>query len=152
MNECQQSEKVSAYHDGELSPASAADMKRHLAACPQCSAELERIRELSTGFAAMPAPQVPPHVVARLHARVDQLAARSVFRFAEGCAAIAAAVLIACTVGLFKQSAPVQPAASLPVWEAPAAIGENVELVSGGADEVLAGWTVLDLSGKGEHE
>ncbi len=149
MNECQQSEKVSAYHDGEMPADSRREMERHLDECPRCRAELERLRELSSSLGALPAPQASPAMLARLHRQVDQLAARSIYRLMEAGAAVAAAVLIVCTVGLLRQTPP--PVAAPALWEAQAAYGASVDLASGGSEAVLAGWTVQDL-GNGEHE
>jgi anti-sigma factor RsiW len=149
MNECQQSEKVSAYHDGEMPAASRLEMERHLEQCPLCRAELEELRELSASLGNLPMPQASPAVLARMHRQVDQLAARSIYRLMEAGAAIAAAVLIVCMVGLLRQG-PVPAPAPAP-WEAQAAYGSTVDLASGGSEAVLAGWTVQDL-GNGEHE
>jgi RNA polymerase sigma-70 factor (ECF subfamily) len=149
MNECQQSEKVSAYHDGEMPAALRQEMERHLEQCPRCQAELEELRELSASLGTLPIPQASPAVLARMHRQVDQLAARSIYRLMEAGAAIAAAVLIVCMVGLLRQG-PVPAPAPAP-WEAQAAYGSTVDLASGGSEAVLAGWTVQDL-GNGEHE
>lgn len=149
MSECQQSEKVSTYHDGEMPADSRQEMERHLEQCPRCRAELEELRELSASLGALPSPQASPAVLARLHRQVDQLAARSIYRLMEAGAAAAAAVLITCTVALLRQTP--SPAAAPALWEAQAAYGSSVDLASGGSEAVLAGWTVQDL-GNGEHE
>jgi anti-sigma factor RsiW len=149
MNECQQSEKVSAYHDGEMPAVSRQEMERHLEQCPRCQAELEELRTLSASLGALPIPQASPAALARMHRQVDQLAARSIYRMMEAGAAVAAAVLIFCMVAMLRQS-PLAAAAPAP-WEAQAAYGSSVDLASGGSEAVLAGWTVQDL-GNGEHE
>ena len=149
MNECQQSEKVSAYHDGEMPASSRQEMERHLEQCPRCQAELEELRELSASLGALPIPQASPLMLSRLHRQVDQLAARSIYHLVEAGAAVAAAVLITCMVALLRQT-PLHAAAPAP-WEAQAAYGSTVDLASGGSETVLAGWTVQDL-GNGEHE
>ena len=149
MNVCQQSEKLSAYHDGEMTAASRQEMERHLGQCPRCQTELEELRTLSNSFGALPTPQASPAVLARMHRQVDQLAARSIYHMMEAGAAAAAAVLIFCMVALLRQAP--SPAAAPAPWEAQAAYGSSVDLASGGSEAVLAGWTVQDL-GNGEHE
>jgi anti-sigma factor RsiW len=149
MNECEQSEKISAYHDGELPAALRQEIERHLEQCLRCQAELEELRELSASVRALPMPQASPVVLARLHRQVDQLTARSIYRLMEAGAAVAAAVLVICVVALSRQG-PVPSPAPAP-WEAQATYGASVDLASGGPETVLAGWTVQDL-GNGEHE
>jgi anti-sigma factor RsiW len=152
MSQCQQSEKLGAYHDGELSAAARQELERHLALCPQCQAELADLRRLSASLAAMPVPRVPSEALARMHRQVDQLASRGIFRLGEVGAAIAAAVLIACTVALSRQNSVSAAPLPAPAWEVQAAYGPTVDLASGESETMLVGWTVQDLSGGGENE
>lgn len=46
MTPCDQSQRLSAYLDGELSAADAARLQGHLAACGACAAELDELRAL----------------------------------------------------------------------------------------------------------
>ncbi len=52
-------ERLSAYLDGELAPADAAALERHLAACAECRDELAGLREVRALLRALPAPRLP---------------------------------------------------------------------------------------------
>ena len=78
MSECEQAIRLNAYHDGELSPAARADLERHLGQCPQCSAELERLRRLRGMFASLPRPELPAFSRQRLHRAVERLPAAGI--------------------------------------------------------------------------
>lgn len=54
-----QRERLSAYLDGELAPAEAAALKRHLADCRACQAELASLREVRALLGALPPPALP---------------------------------------------------------------------------------------------
>ena len=98
-------------------------------------------------------PDAPPQVIARVRDRIRHLPAAGIagaYRLMQCGAAVAAAILICCTAALLYQSAAPPPAA--PVWEEQAAYGAGADLASGGSEEVLASWTLHDLSGSGDHE
>ena len=145
MSECQHSDKLSAYHDGELRPAEAAEAERHLAACPACAAELGRLVKLSQAFAGLPRPLVSPQMMRRLHRRIDTLPGLAIARLAEALTAVAASIVIACGVWLWASSAPAG-AATMPLWEA-AVLQKPVGTAPPPASEDrLVGWIVEDLS------
>ena len=52
-------ERLSAYLDGELAPADAAALERHLAECAECRDELAALREVRTLLRALPQPPLP---------------------------------------------------------------------------------------------
>lgn len=52
-------ERLSAYLDGELAPADAAALERHLAECAECRDELAALREVRTLLRALPPPALP---------------------------------------------------------------------------------------------
>ncbi len=52
-------ECLSAYLDGELAPADAAALERHLAACAECRDELAALREVRALLRALPPPALP---------------------------------------------------------------------------------------------
>jgi len=147
MSECEHAARVSAYHDGELSAAAADEVQRHLRGCPECAAELERLRALSGLLASASRPAMDRSAMARLHRRVDLLPRAGLWRMAEALAAVAAVILLACTVALV--SLPVAPAAgSVPVWEMAAVPAPSAELTASSTEEQLAMWMIEDLSGR----
>jgi len=146
MSECEYAQKLGAYHDGELPPAQAAEMEEHIASCAACAAELGRIRALSEMLKQVRQPQVPAATLRRLHRRVDSLPNLTIHRLAEIAAAVAAAVLVTCSVLLATASAGTAPAASLPEgWEI-AAVPHTAALSAASSDEQLVMWIVQDLA------
>ena len=62
---------LTALLDGALPPARAAAVEAHLAGCPDCRAERERLRGALAALEALPpAPALPPFFSARLEARL----------------------------------------------------------------------------------
>lgn len=55
----QQREQLSAYLDGELTPPERDALARHISACPECTAELARLRGVRALLGALPTPAVP---------------------------------------------------------------------------------------------
>ena len=47
MSECERAQRLSAYHDGEVSEAERVSLEAHLQGCPACAAERNRLRRLS---------------------------------------------------------------------------------------------------------
>ena len=154
MNDCEQAFLLNACLDGEMTPQDRDLFERHLRQCPQCAADLERLRKLAEaiGTAARTRPAMPPEAIARLHRSIDRLPSAGVVRLAEKLAAVAAMILMACSVSLLRQS-PAQAAASgAPAWEAESAAQLASEPAAAGSEELLARWMVQDLSRKGAHE
>lgn len=70
-------EWIAAYYDGELSGERLRRMEAHLAACPECRAELEALRALSAMLAESPAPQpraTPEQFVSQVMLRLPRTA------------------------------------------------------------------------------
>jgi anti-sigma factor RsiW len=147
MNECKQAERLGAYHDGELSGAARAEMEQHLGQCPACAAELKRLRRLSELFSAAAAPKLSPEALMRLHSRVDVIPMADLRRVAEVVGAIAASILLVCTIWLVKG----RPAIDvIPVWETVAVARQ--EMPTAAPEEELGQWMVQDLSGKNAND
>jgi len=159
---CPEPSRLSAYHDGELSPEARSAVERHVQGCPECLTELERLRELSRQVATVPRPEIPAAARRRLHEAVERLGSASIFRFwrllpeatmqrlAGAMAAAAAAVLIFCLVGLSRQEASAaSPAEGMQLWE-DTTVGRTTD-VTAGPEESLARWMVDDLSGGAEQ-
>ncbi len=59
-------ERLSTYIDDELAVSERAQVESHLAECPDCAAELERLRELTVQLRAEPSLEMPAAAAARL--------------------------------------------------------------------------------------
>jgi anti-sigma factor (TIGR02949 family) len=57
---------IEPYLDGELPPAEAARLRDHLEGCPACAAELALARRIQGSLRALPQPDCPPEVIARV--------------------------------------------------------------------------------------
>jgi len=147
MNECKQAERLGAYYDGELSGAARAEMERHVGQCPSCAAELKRLGRLSELFSAATAPKLPPAALRRFHDGIDTIPMADLRRVAEICGAIAASILLVCTVWLVRG----RPAIDvIPVWETVAVARQ--EMPTAAPEEELGQWMVQDLSGKSRND
>ncbi|MDE2293453.1 MAG: zf-HC2 domain-containing protein, partial [Elusimicrobia bacterium] len=63
---CPDFEVLSAYADGEATPAETSAMGSHLAACPDCSRRLRSIRSAGRALAGLPVPDAPPDLLETL--------------------------------------------------------------------------------------
>lgn len=147
MTDCQQSIRLGAYLDGEMSPHERANMQEHLALCAACVTELERLERLSLLLRRSPQAQLDRAALARLHRSVDRLPGRGALRLAESLAAAAAAVLVVCCVGLAQQASREPAQRPAPLWEAQA-LSQTAAEQPGYVDDQLAMWFAEDLSGE----
>ena len=147
MNECKQAERLGAYYDGELSGAARAEMERHLGQCPSCAAELKRLGRLSELFSTAAAPKLSPAALRRFHDGIDTIPMADLRRVAEVVGAIAASILLVCSIWLVKG----RPAIDvIPVWETVAVARQ--EMPTAAPEEELGQWMVQDLSGKNAND
>ena len=72
---CAQADQLWAYLDGELSPARARAVARHLAACERCAASARRLRAMLETCRAAGCRKLPADVRARARDRVRALLA-----------------------------------------------------------------------------
>jgi anti-sigma factor RsiW len=145
MNECEHLSRVGAYHDGELPDAWAAEMERHLADCPECAAELARLRALSRLVSSAAQPEMSPAAMAQLHRRIDQLSGMGLRRMAETLAAIAATILVICSAAFFVLREPAQAGSQ---WDELTVSEPGIEVTAGSPDDQIASWMVQELSEK----
>jgi anti-sigma factor RsiW len=68
--------QLSAYLDGELPPEEMTEVRRHLAGCPSCQAELEELRATKGMVGRLSQPQLPTSFESDLWRRVDREAPR----------------------------------------------------------------------------
>jgi len=144
---CNQTEKVQAFHDGEMPFGEGNAFELHLMNCRVCAAELEALRRLSARLASAQIPQLSKAGLSRFHQSAKVAEERGVFRLAEGLTAAAAAVLVIGMAGLFKHQK-THPSAP-DTWEQ-AAVAFPVDAeASSRADQIqLAEWIRTDLSGR----
>ncbi len=143
---CEESERVEAFHDGEMSAAGASRFEMHLRNCAACRAELRELRSLSSLIgSAKPAQFTAAEISADLAAirrRVDQQPDPLVLRFAARLAGVAAVILIACTARLAMVEGATPPVAA---WEM-TAITPRATDDTAGQTAALEKWIADDLS------
>src|SRR5216110_422073 len=64
-------EEIQDFADARFTPARREDLERHLATCPQCSRELERLCSAKQGTAHLPMHEPPPDLPARIAQALD---------------------------------------------------------------------------------
>src|SRR5438552_10647169 len=64
-------EEIQDFADGRLTPARREDLEAHLATCPQCGRELERLRWVKEGTARLPMHKPPLDLPARVAQALD---------------------------------------------------------------------------------
>ena len=117
------SEQLSAYLDDELDPNLAGEVKEHLDACPACTAELQRLRELTGLLHALPRRPAPDGLDQEVACRIERsllLATPAprprryvvLRRVLSGAALAAAAILLA--LGAYVMFFPVQSPPPVP--------------------------------------
>ena len=150
MSECEQARRLSAYHDGEISGPEREALEAHLRQCPACAAELSRLHKLSRLFAAAERPQMSPAAVARLRRATDAVVTADLGRMAKELMAVAASILIVCSLWLWQSRGQAEPTEPIPAWETAAVTYQGTPATA--SDEQLARWIVLDLERKNGHD
>ena len=135
---CRNTQRISAWHDGELPPPEAQELAQHVAECPACRHELDSLGGLSRWLSSAPIPEIPAAALSRLRYGFRPQRDRAILRTARALTAVAAAVLIACSVLLWRgMDAGVAPdqtpgewerAAIMPTLPEPRAEDEDVEV------------------------
>jgi anti-sigma factor RsiW len=97
---CSISNRLSAYHDGELDAASRVEVERHLSQCPACAVELAELKAMSNWFEESQRPRLSQIALYRIHGQADWVVRKDLLRFARTVQAIAACVLVAASIGL----------------------------------------------------
>jgi anti-sigma factor RsiW len=152
MSECEYARRLGAYHDGEMTAASAREMEQHVRDCPACAAELARLRALSPLLAAVASPALPPGALERIRRKVDQARTSGIRRFAEAMLGAAAAILLICSVWMLVLSGSPESDGTIPLWEMAAVLPRDAASESMSVEQQLATWTLQDLSWKNGHD
>jgi hypothetical protein len=110
---CSWNSQSNVYHDGELPIEQREVLERHLASCPECSAQLAELRGLSELFAAEPVIKLSQIGVHRLHTRLQAVTDRGIVRLAGVLSGIAAAIVL---VGSFWLARVHESPVAAPPW------------------------------------
>lgn len=146
MNQCEYSERLSAYLDGELPDERRSELEQHLAGCRQCAAELETLRQMSGMLRAWDGPQLSPMAMRRLHQAVDRESFGRLRRLALSLSSLAASLALATMIFAYHGQSSAPPDAWERIAITPAAPRQD-ELAVGNAEEVAtAQWVVADLA------
>lgn len=94
---------LSAYLDDELSPQARSAVEQHLRDCPQCTAELQRLREASQIIGGSTFEALNATELARIHAAIDdQKEEQPILRLGMMLSALAASILIISSAWLME--------------------------------------------------
>ena len=119
---CEYSRRLSAFHDGELDPASSGEVEMHLSACPRCREELDELRDLSAQASLIGQEGISTSGLRKIHRAIDSDDRYSILRIAGVLTGLAASVVVIGSVWLSEipASRPAQPivviSESVPDW------------------------------------
>lgn len=65
------SELISAYLDGEVSPAEKSELVSHLSSCGRCAAEMEEIQRVRAAIRSLPVLELPAEIFAEIGSDAD---------------------------------------------------------------------------------
>lgn len=146
MNACETHIRLSAYHDGELSPSERDAVAAHLASCPACTAELAAMATQSRQLSSMALPRLSQMAVHRLHHSIDRAIAsaaeQGMLRIARVLGAVAAGVLVVGSAWLSFAPQRAAPAVA-PPWTGVAFNSES-EAVANDITTPAAQWYLAD--------
>ena len=151
MNECERAQLRSAYHDGELPAAARAEFEEHLRQCPDCAAELAHLRKLSRLLGRMSEPRISSQVLDRLHRGAADASGAGIWRITKVVSAVAATVLLVCSVWMWQLSAATGKPGEVPQWERSALRQDEPPAAETGGEQ-LALWMIQSLGGNGDHD
>jgi anti-sigma factor RsiW len=161
MVDCAYKSSLEPYHDGELDPERSRAFERHLHECAACSHELQKMHELCGLLMSARPREIEPGELARIHDAVEDVANRSIFRFAVGLSAVAASILIISSAWLYDGPAPgrfsVKDSRPSPqAWETWASTG-RIEVPAGPRETGVAEadtiqWMNLSLGDRPSHD
>jgi anti-sigma factor RsiW len=117
MNECRHTDRLGAYHDGEMSGPERAELQVHLQGCARCSAELAQLEQLSETLRAAARPALSGAALARLHRSADRQTMTPILHMAELFLAVAASILLVAGAWLFLQTQTHEASAETPSWD-----------------------------------
>lgn len=142
--DCDKTNDIHAYHDGELDPTRIAEVEAHLARCPPCAALLTSLRKLSGMLVRAPLPQVSVPI-ANFYAVWERNKDRALLRITSWLTAAAACLLLGALLA-FPRNRTIATARPGP-WEAAAVTPADQLPRESDAELVqVAQWMAADLS------
>jgi anti-sigma factor RsiW len=150
MDGCGYTEKIGAYHDGELSDGDARAFEEHLAHCEDCARGLQALRSLSALLGAVEIPDAPAWLLERVRREAVGAGERVVMRMMEVLTAAAAVIFIVCCGWVWGGGQSSDTTTAPAAWEQ-AAITGPLDSSTSATDEVAL-WIVADLSLENGHD
>jgi anti-sigma factor RsiW len=149
---CEFSQQLEAYHDGELPVDAHAAMQAHLLSCPACSQQLAELAAMSNLFATAPVPRLSQISQHRLHHKLTDEMDRGLVRLAWSLSAVAAGIMVVGSAWLMQlgnvpAAGPVATVQAAPPWADVHATAE-AETVSREAATPVAQWYLADASSR----
>lgn len=162
MNTCSHTAQIAEYLDNELSAQQSAQIKAHLPDCKDCQEELQQLQNLSEIFKTASLPTLRPLALEQIHQHLDEhidiqlrlQAEKGPLKLASWLTAVAAVVLVACSIQLILVQSNVgntnntsEFAPSL-AWETTTAMlnQRNPADPAVSDEHSLAAWIISDLS------
>jgi anti-sigma factor RsiW len=151
MESCSFTDKLGAYHDGQLDAAASAEIEKHLTSCPACTAELAELRKMSQWFAQEPEPHLSQMSLYRLHQQTQRAMEVGMVRLARAISAVAACILVASSMWLVRTNEapapvePVQTTAGVPPW-VDVTVAANRDTASVDTTTPAAAWYLASAS------
>lgn len=96
MSPCPYKNKIGAFYDGEIAGEEFEEVKKHIRQCPDCSAEMLHLKNISNMIQNAFVPECPSTVEIHLRKSLIALSDQSLFRMAE---ILAAAALVLFMIG-----------------------------------------------------
>ena len=151
MSDCDRMREAQAFHDGEGSAEERRGFEAHAGQCEACAAELRALRGLSGLLGGAPVPDVSPETLRRVHEAAGAMGDRALVSVAERLTAVAAVVLVACTLWLSSKPGGAAHLGAAPApWEVTAV---TLRVRTSAADtQPLAQWMATDLALENGHD
>lgn len=143
MKPCNQTQRVMAFHDGELTIEEARAMQLHVAGCPACQAELTALQTLSTTVRELPRPVLSGLQFTELLQGMKQNKERAEWHLAWRLTMAAALIVVVSLLGL--NTSTTTAADSAPAWELTMAWADAGRQ-SDAVEYQTANWIVAGLS------
>jgi anti-sigma factor RsiW len=143
MSACDFLTRIGAYYDGAVGIEEQRQIEAHLDTCPQCRQELASLQALSNRLATARGPKLSTEMIGRLRDSIDAQSSRGLMRTARTLLALAACLLLACTIWAWSAgSSAAEPA---PAWETAAINPQPDTTASTNPQVAMATWIVQDL-------
>jgi anti-sigma factor RsiW len=139
-------QQLSAYHDGELPVADRAMVSAHLAWCQACLKRIDQLTQMSVLLSSSAPNGISQIALRRLHSKLDEVMERGLIRWAWEVSGIAAAILLAGSIMLYRASDSAGGAVSVPPWVVSRASADPLvsDPATSSAATPAAAWYLVD--------